>query len=100
MITSSEIQYAYNKLFIQMRLYVWDFSVVEKLVDLEISIYKAIPSIIDIKKCLKALKRDIWDTVKADETGEFKRAFTKLENLVEKEDSAYYKIRKVQEVHT
>lgn len=100
MVTSSELQYAYNKFYIQMRLYIWDFEVVESLVDLEMNIYKAIPSILDIKKSLKSLKRLIWNTVKEDETGDFKRSFEKLENLVEEESSTYYSIKKVQEVHT
>ena len=96
MISVMDIQSAYNNLYSEMRKYIWDFSTVSKLADLEISAYQTMPSVSDIKNNLNKLKQDTRE-VQSDDS-ELKKAFEDFENLLDSDDTPYKKLYQVDEV--
>ena len=59
MIQATLLQSLYNKLYKQLRKYIWDFKTVESLADFEIAVYQRFPEINDIEKAFFKLRRDI-----------------------------------------
>ena len=49
MISAKQIQNAYVDLYEKLREYIWPAHVVSKIADLEISVYRAFPDLIEIK---------------------------------------------------
>lgn len=95
MISSADIQNFYNDMYKQLRKYIWDFSVVAALADLEIAVYKKFQNMNDIKARFYRLRSQIVDVLPTDE--ELKDSFDAFEELFE-EDTIYVKINKVEEV--
>ena len=81
MIAATTFQNAYNNLYLQMYNYIWEFRIVEKLADLEISVYRVFPDIEDVKHKYNELKRAVscTDAWKEDE---FKMAFHGFETAL------------------
>lgn len=96
MISSSDFQISYNEIYKQMRKYIWDFETIENLVDFELSVYKAIPSIEDVRKCFQRLRMDTR-CVEADDD-ELKSAFDKFSKLIGADQEIYKKLYQVDEV--
>lgn len=67
MILSNALHYAYNKLYIQLRKYLWDMDVVQQIASLEVEVYKAVPEIPGVKRWFETLHTSIRDTAKDDE---------------------------------
>lgn len=76
MVNSSDIQTAYNKLYVCMRDYIWDFKTVDLLAELEIAIYHRFPNIDETKNILGKLRSKINKMLQADE--ELKHAYDGL----------------------
>lgn len=95
MVLSSALRYAYNKLYVQMRKYLWDMDVVEQLAELEIECYKAVPSIQTLRSRFTTLYTNIRLTVNNDE--EFKVAVDYFRNMIESADEIVSKLDKVRE---
>lgn len=95
MISSADIQNFYNDMYKQLRKYIWDFSVVAALADLEIAVYKKFQNMNDIKSRFYRLRSQIVEVLSKDE--ELKDSFDAFEGLFE-EDTIYVKINKVEEV--
>lgn len=95
MIGSYEIQLAYNDLYVQLRKYIWDFSVVCLIADLEIASYQALPDIPSVRSCLNKLKSATYEIQRNDE--DLKKAFQDFEDALTS-DEVYTKLYKVSEV--
>lgn len=67
MILSNALQYAYNKLYEQLRKYLWDMNVVQQIASLEIEVYRAIPDLSSARQRFGTLHTSIKDTAKEDE---------------------------------
>ena len=96
MINSLRIQSAYVDLYKQLRRYIWDFSTVEKLADLEVSVYKAFPSIEEVSKCFDKLRIDLKQSEKDDEN--LKTACDNFKSVLDSDTETYVKIYQVDEV--
>jgi len=95
MISSADIQNSYNAMYKQLRKYIWDFSVVAALADLEIAVYKKFQNMNDIKARFYRLRSQIVDVLSTDE--DLKGALDAFEDVL-KDDNIYVKINKVEEV--
>lgn len=85
-ITSTDIQNRYQKLYTYLMDFLWDFDVFEKIADLEISIYDTFPDKDNMLKCLKELQYEIKDTyedlAENDDPG-FEDAFKALQKSID-----------------
>ena len=63
-ITSSDIQVRYEKLYKFLMEYLWEFSVVQEIADLELAIFKRFPDKDEMQRCLNKLKLSISQTYK------------------------------------
>ena len=93
---SNDLQNGYIDLYKQLREYIWDFSTVELLSELEISIFTAFPERDKIKSTLQSLKYQIKDQFEDNE--DLKKAYESLDKLVESDDAFYGRLGKVNEV--
>lgn len=96
MISSLRIQSAYVDLYTQVRKYIWDFSTVEKLADLEVSVYRAFPDIDEVSRCFDKLRFDLKSKEKDDE--DLKKACDKFKSILDSDTETYIKIYQVDEV--
>lgn len=96
MISSQEIQQAYNDLYVEMRNYIWSFPVVNILAEFEIACYETCPDLDKVRKLFDALKREVTEVLREDDT--FKDAFDAFESLVKDADEVYAKLYQVDEV--
>lgn len=88
-----ELQYFYNKFYIDMRRYTWEPSVVEELVDFEIEVYKALPDINKVRSTWNKLKRDIKEVYVKD-PGDFEKSVKMIDGIINNvtESSSYLDI--------
>lgn len=96
MISYAEIRNAYNKLYAEMRRYIWGFSIVVLLADIEIESYKTCPDVATIRNLLRNLSGAVLSVSNQDP--DLKKAIDTFMELVRDEDTAYAKIHKVSEV--
>ena len=86
-ITSSDIQVRYEQLYEFLMEYLWEFSTVQALANLEIAIFKRFPDKDEMARCLRDLKHDISYTynelANEDEEEDFKEAVENLEEAIE-----------------
>ena len=94
-VSYAEIQNAYNKMYVEIRKYIWDFATVAALADLEIAIYQTCQDIPDVKAKLYRLKSLLNGVLYCDE--ELKRRLEYLEELIN-EDHIFVKLNQVNEV--
>ena len=90
------IQQAYIDLYTYLRNYIWSYDVVEKIANLEISVYKACPNIADIKHNLYELHSHIYPYFNKDE--ELKESYEAFEDMMDECDTTYIKLKSVNEV--
>ena len=89
-ITSSDIQVKYQKLYRFLMQYLWQYNVVEDLANLEIACYQRFPDKEEMLRCLKKLNNGIKSTyneLSDDEEPEFEAAYDALEAAIEDYDS-------------
>lgn len=88
-ITSTDIQNRYQKLYTYLMNFLWDFDVFEKIAELEISIFDTFPDKDNMLKCLKELQYKIKDTYEDltdnDDPG-FEDAFKALQKSIDDYD--------------
>lgn len=94
-VSYAEIQNAYNKLYVEIRKYIWDFATVAALADLEIAIYQTCQDLPDIRIKFARLKSMLADILYSDE--DMKRRLEYLEELIY-EDNVFVKLNQVNEV--
>lgn len=95
MVSYADVQNAYNKVYAEVRKYIWDFAVVAALADLEIAVYKTCQDIPDIQMKLQRFKSMIVDVLYEDE--DLKKRLEYFENLI-KDNEVYVKLNMVNEV--
>jgi hypothetical protein len=94
-ITSSDIQVRYEQLYTFLMNFLWEFSTVQALANLEIAIFKRFPDKSEMLKCLNILKQSIIYTANElaeDDETEFKDAIDNLENAINDYDNAGYEL--------
>lgn len=96
MINSANIQSAYVNLYTQLRKYIWAFSTVEKLAELEVAAYKKFPDLSDISNKYNALYIDVKSVANKDE--ELSNALTEFSDIINSSDGIYATINQVREV--
>lgn len=94
---SAVIQKYYNDLYREARNYIWPFSSVERLVDLELASYHAIPDVKKVAQALLAFKSASFEVYMEDE--DFRKAIDAFYDIVRDENSTYCKLTKVQELN-
>lgn len=97
-ITAASLQTAYNKLYAQFRNYVWEFDIIESLVDLEVEVYQTFPDIDSIKSKYKKLKQEVSYTGAFQYYDELKEVFDAFEESVDDADGLYANIKSFKEV--
>ena len=96
MISSSKIQHEYNRLYKELRKYIWDFRAVEAIADLEISVYKLCPDLNEIQSNFDNL-RYFTNELEFDDEDLSKR-LNKFEDLIQSDDTPFAKLWNVKEV--
>lgn len=96
MINCADIQLCYNDLYRNVRNYIWEFSAVEDLADLEISVYQTCPSLSSIRSAFYRFRQHVSRLLNDDE--ELCSAVDAFQDLIESDDSVYSDIKQVQEV--
>lgn len=95
MISSKQLSSAYNYLYEEMRKYIWEFSTVQLLAEIETGCYTAFPDISELKHKCEKLQQIIRPISREDE--ELKESIEQLIDLLNTEDSIYLKLHQVQE---
>lgn len=99
-ITSSDIQAKYEKLYEFLMKYLWEFAVVQDIANLEIAIFKRFPDKDEMDHALQSLKRDVHQTYselsKAD-MPEFQEAVEDLEQTIQDFDNPGCELYSVEE---
>ncbi len=98
MISSVKIQNNYNRLYAQFRKYIWDYDTIDKLAELEVECYKAIPDTDLVFSIAEKLQREIRDVLEEDE--DFEKSFDRFMNYIENADdrNPYLKLYEVKEI--
>ena len=84
-IVPEDIQARYQKLYIEMRKYIWNLDVVERLAELEVAIYHKFPDKADMQSKLGLLNESIHDTyseLSQSDDEEFQKAYDLLESII------------------
>lgn len=96
MISASDFQRIYVKIYKVMREYIWDFDVVDALSDFEVSVYRLFPDIYEIENKFRALRK-VVDSYDIDDP-DMDKYFDKFEELLDSDDSIYYAVTTFREV--
>lgn len=96
MLNYAELQTCYVDLYTELRKYIWDFQTVEKLANLEISVYRTFPDVEEVRKHLTSLTQDVKHVFSEDEA--LKNAVDKFTEVLDSVDSIYAKLNQVTEV--
>lgn len=100
-ITSSDIQVKYEKLYSFMMDFLWEFTTVQALANLEIAIFKRFPDKDEMQKCLRDLNAKVFYTyneLDQDDESEFKDAYEDLEDAIENFEDPGCELYSVEEV--
>jgi hypothetical protein len=95
MINCTKIQYQYNRLYREIRNYIWDFDAVEALADLEIEVYKTCQDLDSIRNAFSNLRLYTREVEYYDE--DLAKALDKFEELINSDDTPYAKLWMVKE---
>lgn len=98
-VTSSDIQVKYEQLYAFLMDFLWEFSTVQALANLEIAIFKRFPDKNEMLRCLNELKRSIIYTANElaeDDESEFKDAIDDLETTISNYDDTGYELYSVE----
>lgn len=85
-ITSSDLQVKYEKLYKFLMDFLWEFQTVQALANLEISIFKRFPDKDEMQRCLRELKSSIaatYNELTEDDEEEFQKTFEDLEKSID-----------------
>lgn len=100
-ITSSDLQVKYEKLYKFLMDFLWEFSTVQALANLELAIFKRFPDRDEMLNCLRQLKVEISSTYNEladDDEEEFKKTFEDLETSIEEFEDPGCELYGVEEV--
>lgn len=100
-VTSSDIQVKYEQLYGFLMDFLWEFTTVQALANLEIAIFKRFPDKDEMLRCLRDLKRSIIYTANElaeDDEIEFKEAIDDLEDAITNYEDAGCELYSVEEL--
>ena len=100
-ITSADIQVKYEHLYKFLMDFLWEFTVVQKMANLEIAIFKKFPDRDEMLERLRDLNRSIcytYNELDEDDDKEFKEAVEDLESAIEDYDDLGCELYAVEEV--
>lgn len=96
MFSSTELQNMYNRLYVELRKYVWNIDVVESIAELEVACYTAFPSIEEVWKHFNELNRSIKSELDAEDDADLLKALEKFRSdLTEGGSDVYVKLNSV-----
>ena len=101
-ITSSDLQVKYEKLYKFLMNFLWEFAVVQDLATLEIAIFKRFPDKDEMLNALRDLNFDISHTyteLAEDDDVEFKEAYEDLEEAINEFENPGCELYSVEEYH-
>lgn len=98
MIQATLLQSLYNKLYKELRKYIWDFKTVESLADFEIAVYQRFPDINDVEKAFFKLRRDVVNTPIYKDDEDLQGALDDFEKQLEDADQIYADLSTFREV--
>ncbi|MCM1226168.1 MAG: hypothetical protein NC320_01925 [Clostridium sp.] len=96
--TASVLQRAYNRLYAEFRNYIWNFSDIEALADLETEVYQIFPDMDKMKAKFKKLKRQISSANVYREDEDLKNSFEEFEEEMDSVQDIYANIKSFKEV--
>ena len=96
MISSAIIQREYNRLYREIRRYIWDFQAVEALADLEVAVYQLCPDMQMIRDRFGRLQIYLRDIEIEDE--ELSKAANRFESLIMEDEEPYARLYQTKEV--
>ena len=85
-VSSVDIQNAYQKLYVYLMDYLWDYKVVEALANLEIACYKTFPDKDEMLKYLNELRKGIqatYNELSKDDEPDFEKAYSRLSDTID-----------------
>lgn len=100
-ITSSDIQVKYEKLYKFLMQFLWEFKVVQDLANLELAVFKRFPDKDEMMNCLRILKTSIsytYNEMAEDDDEDFKLAVEGLEEAIENYEDPGCELYSVEEV--
>lgn len=89
MVPATKLQSLYNKLYVQLRKYIWDFKTVEELADFEIAVYRRFPDKEDIEKTFRRLRTDVVKSDIYQDDEDLKYAIEDFEEQLDDTDQFY-----------
>ena len=98
MIATTSLQNSYNKLYVQLRKYIWDFKMVEALAEFEIAVYQRFPDLDNVKRKFNALYSDVRHTDVFDEDEDLRSAFEVFQDKLNDVDTFYADLTTFKEV--
>lgn len=96
MINVAIIQREYNRLYKELRKYIWDFAAVEAIADLEVAVYQLCPDMNLIRDKFGKLQIYIRELELEDDA--LRKATTRFENLIMEDEDPYAKLYQTMEV--
>lgn len=102
-ITSSDLQVKYEKLYKFLMNFLWEFQTVQALANLEIAVFKRFPDKDEMLSAIKELKRMVSQTyneLSEDDEEQFQKTFEDLESSIEEFEDPGCELYQVEEVIT
>lgn len=88
MITAKQLQGSYNKLYEQLRNYIWPYEAVKMIANLEVAIYSTFPIIQDIMTHFNRLSNFCHTYIKDDE--DLNKSLANLSDIISESSSGIY----------
>jgi len=89
-VTSNRFQEQYIELYKVLRRYLWDIETVKMIADLELSVYRKLPNIQDIKITLHRLKRKLLQNINS--SPDLNKVFLSFDSLLEESSEVFVPI--------
>lgn len=90
MLNAKLLQNSYNKLYTSLRQYIWPMHVVDMIADLEVSIYKVFPDLLEVRNHYNRLKVECLRYISDDE--DMKAKFEDFREVLDSSDQVFSKL--------
>lgn len=89
MISANQLQSSYNKLYKEIRKYIWPANIVSDLADFEISVYRMFPDLSEVSDTYNKLK---YNCLRYIDDEELKIAFENFREVLDLSSTVYSKL--------